>query len=184
VPQDSTVTLTVSTGPEAVQVPDLRGLTLDEATALLADLDLEVGKITRTDAPDVAEDEVISSDPAGGTDTAPGSKVDLEVGTGKVEVPNVVGMTQSEAQNALSKVGLQSESSFTQTDSAAEGTVIEQDPGNGKAVESGSTVKITVAQAPAPTVTATTVTPTPSDTPTTSDSASPTPSSAPTASSS
>ncbi len=176
VPQDSTVTLNVSTGPEAVQVPDLRGKTLDEARALLADLDLEVGQITRTDAPDVAEDEVISSDPAAGTDAAPGSKVNLEVGTGQVEVPNVVGMTQSEAQNALSRVGLNSESSFAQTDSAREGTVIEQDPRSGGAVDSGSTVKITVAQAPAPTVTATTVTPTPTPSPTGTGSPSPSPS--------
>ena len=159
-------------------MPDLRGKTLAEARALLADLDLEVGTITKTDAPDVAEDEVISSDPAAGTDAAPGSKVDLEVGTGKVEIPNVVGLTQSEAQNALSKVGLQSESSFRQTDAAREGTVIEQDPTSGRAVESGSTVKIVVAQAPAPTVTATTVTPTPSPT----DTATPSPSPSPTAS--
>ena len=178
VAQDSTVTINVSTGPEAVQVPDLRGRTLSEARSLLADLDLEVGTITKTDAPDVAEDEVISSDPAAGTDAAPGSKVDLEVGTGKVEIPNVVGLTQSEAQNALSKVGLQSESSFRQTDAAREGTVIEQDPTSGRAVESGSTVKIVVAQAPAPTVTATTVTPTPSPT----DTATPSPSPSPTAS--
>jgi beta-lactam-binding protein with PASTA domain/predicted Ser/Thr protein kinase len=171
---NSTVTLNVSAGPEAVTVPDLRGKTLQEARGLLADLDLEVGKVTKTDAPDVAENEVISTEPAAGAQAAPGSKVNIEVGTGKVEVPNVVGMTQSEAQNALSKVGLQSQSSFTQTDSAKEGTVIEQDPGTGKAVDSGSTVKIVVAQAPAPTVTATTVTPTPSPTPT--DTATPTPS--------
>ncbi len=180
---NSTVTLNVSAGPEAVTVPDLRGKTLDEARGLLADLDLEVGKVTKTDAPDVAENEVISSDPAGGSQAAPGSKVNIEVGTGKVEVPNVVGMTQSEAQNALSKVGLQSQSSFTQTDSAAEGTVIKQDPGNGKSVDSGSTVEITVAQAPAPTVTATTVTPTPTPTPTpspTTSSPSPSPSVSPT----
>jgi beta-lactam-binding protein with PASTA domain/predicted Ser/Thr protein kinase len=176
---DSTVTLTVSTGPEAVAVPDLRGKTLDEARSLLADLDLEVGKITKTDAPDVAEDEVISSDPPGGAQAAPGSKVDLEVGTGQVEVPNVVGMTQSEAQNVLSGVGLQSESSFRQTDAAPEGTVVEQDPKTGTALDSGSTVKIVVAQAPAPTVTATTVTPTPTAT-TTSPTPSPSPSAAPT----
>jgi eukaryotic-like serine/threonine-protein kinase len=180
--EGSTVNLTVSAGPEAVEVPDLRGRSLEEARALLDDLDLEIGRITKTDAPDVAEDEVISSDPAGGTQAAPGTKVNLEVGTGKVEVPNVVGMTQSEAQNALSRVGLQSESSFRQTDAAQEGSVIEQDPTNGDAVDSGSTVKIVVAQAPAPTVTATTVTPTPTETtsPTPSPTASASPSAGPT----
>ncbi len=173
---DSTVRLTVSAGPEAVTVPDLRGKSLDEARALLADLDLDVGKITKTNAPDVPEDEVISSDPAGGAQAAPGTKVNLEVGTGKVEVPNVVGLSQSDAQNTLSKVGLQVQSSFTQTSSAPEGTVIKQDPTNADVVDSGSTVKIVVAQAPAPTVTATTVTPTPTPTPTSSPSPSPSPS--------
>ncbi len=175
----SKVTLTVSAGPEAVQVPDLRGKTLDEAKGVLADLGLDVGSITKTDAPDVAENEVISSDPSGGTQAAPGSKVDLEVGTGKVKVPNLVGLSQSEAQNALSQVGLQSDTSFQQTNDAAEGTVISQDPKNGTAVDSGSSVKIVIAQKAAPTVTATTVTPTPTESPTPTTSPSPTPSGSP-----
>ena len=175
VDKNSTVTLTVSAGPEAVEVPDLRGKTLDEARQLLADIGLDVGKITKTNSPDAAENEVISTDPAGGTQAAPGTKVNVEVGSGKVEVPNVVGMSQSEAQNALSKVGLQPDTSFKQTNEAPEGTVISQDPKQGTAVDAGGTVKIVIAQKAAPTVTATTVTPSPTDTssPTPSGTASP-----------
>jgi serine/threonine-protein kinase len=165
VAKDSTVTLTVSAGPAAVEVPDLRGKTLDEARQLLSDIGLAVGKVTKTNSPDVAEDEVISTDPAGGAQAAPGTKVNLEVGSGKVEVPNLVGMSQSEAQNALSQVGLQPDTSFKQTNDAPEGTVISQDPKRGTAVDSGSTVKIEIAQKAAPTVTATTVTPSPTVSP-------------------
>ena len=84
-------------------------------------------------------------------------------------------MSQSEAQNALSKVGLQPDTSFKQTNEAPEGTVISQDPKQGTAVDAGGTVKIVIAQKAAPTVTATTVTPSPTDTssPTPSGTASP-----------
>jgi beta-lactam-binding protein with PASTA domain/predicted Ser/Thr protein kinase len=176
VDEQSTVALAVSAGPEAVEVPDVRGLSLDEARGVLEDVGLSVGKISKSDDPDAEQDEVISSDPAGGTEAEPGSKVNLEVGTGRVKVPNVVGMTQSAAQNALSQAGLEYETSFQQTDNAKEGTVIGQDPNDGAPVDQGSTVKIVIAQAPAPTVTATTVTPTPTSSPTDSpsDSGSPT----------
>jgi serine/threonine-protein kinase len=176
VDEESTVTLAVSAGPEAVEVPDVRGLSLDEARGILEDVGLSVGKITKSDEPDVEQDEVISSDPASGTQAEAGSKVNLEVGTGRVKVPNVVGMTQSAAQNALSQAGLEYETSFEQTDSSKEGTVVEQDPNDGEPVDQGSTVKIVIAQAPAPTVTATTVTPTPTtSSPTSSPSGSSTP---------
>lgn len=162
----STVRITVSGGPNAVQVPDLRGRSLEEATQLLKDLDLVLGTVTRTDDPDVAENEVISSTPPAGQEVKPGTRVAVEVGTGKVVVPNVVGLSQNEAQRDLADANLQVRTEYQQTNDAPEGTVIKQDPGARKKVASGSTVTIVVAQKAAPTVTPTTVTPTPSESPT------------------
>ncbi|QIM22356.1 Stk1 family PASTA domain-containing Ser/Thr kinase [Phycicoccus sp. HDW14] len=172
----STVRITVSGGPNNVEVPDLTGRTLDEAKQLLGDLGLTLGTVTQTDDPDTEKGQVISSDPGSGVGVKPGTRINVEVASGKVVVPNVVGMTQNDAQRALADANLQVETEYRQTGSVPEGQVIEQDPKGRAKADVGSTVKIVIAQKAAPTVTPTTVTPTPSDTPT----GSPTPSGTPT----
>ena len=160
VSQSSTVRIFVSTGPTAVTVPDLRGLTVDEARAQLTDQGLEVGTVEEVDDPETEKGKIIDSNPAPNTSVAPGTKINLRVGTGEVAVPNVVGKSQNDAQRILADANLQVETEFRQTNSAPEGRVVEQDPEDGT-VEIGGTVKITVAQKAAPTVTPTTVSPTP-----------------------
>ncbi len=172
--EGSVVRITVSTGPTSIAVPDLRGLTLDEARAQLSDQGLELGDVEKVDDPDTPKNEVIDSNPAAGTSIAPGSKVAVRVGTGKVEVPNVVGRPRNEAERLLADANLQVETDFKQTNSVPEGQVISQNPKDGT-VEIGDTVKIVVAQKEPPVVTPTTVTPTPTATST----ASPSPSASP-----
>ena len=168
VPRGSTVRLFISTGPTAVTVPDLRGLTVDEATALLSDQGLEVGTVDEVDDPETEKGKIIDSNPGPNTSVAPGTKITLRVGSGKVKVPNVVGKSRNEAERLLTDANLQAETDFRQTSSVPEGRVVEQDPADGT-IEIGGTVKIVVSQKPAPTVTPTTVTPTPTPTPTPTD---------------
>jgi serine/threonine-protein kinase len=172
---NSTVKLYVSSGPAAVTVPDLEGLTVQEAQNALSDQNLVVGTVTEVDDPDTEAGKIIDSNPALGTSVSPDTKINVRVGTGKVKVPNVVGTSQSEAQTTIAGVNLKVQTSFKQTNDAPEGTVVSQSPRDGT-LDIGGTVKITVAQKPAPTVTPTTATPTPTPTPTPSpsDSSSPT----------
>jgi eukaryotic-like serine/threonine-protein kinase len=163
VTQNSTVKLFVSSGPTAVTVPDLKGLTVQEAQSQLSDQGLAVGTVEEVDDPDTEQGKIIDSNPGAGTSVAPQTKIKLRVGTGKVEVPNVVGKSQSEAQTLIAGVNLQVQTKFKATNDAPEGTVIAQSPKDGT-VDIGGTVKITVAQKPAPTLTPTTVTPTPTPT--------------------
>ena len=174
VTQNSTVKLFVSSGPTAVTVPDLKGLTVQEAQSQLSDQGLAVGTVEEVDDPDTEQGKIIDSNPGAGTSVSPQSKINLRVGTGKVEVPNVVGKSQSQAQSIIAGVNLQVETKFKATNDAPEGTVISQSPKDGT-VDIGGTVKITVAQKPAPTLTPTTVTPTPTETPTTTATPPPTP---------
>ncbi len=170
VSQNSTVRLFVSAGPTAVTVPDLKGLTVQEAQSQLSDQGLEVGTVEEVDDPDTEQGKIIDSNPGAGTSVAPKTKINVRVGTGKVAVPNVVGRTQSEAQTTIAGAKLKVETKFKATNDAPEGTVISQSPKDGT-IDIGGTVKITVAQKPAPTLTPTTVTPTPTPT----DSSTPTP---------
>ncbi len=169
----TTVRITVSAGPSAITVPDLRGKTVAEARAQLTDLGLALGDVEEVNDPETPKDEIIDSNPAPGTGVAPATRINVRVGTGKVAVPNVVGRSQSDAQSLLADANLQVETEFRQTNSVAEGQVVSQDPDDG-AVDIGSTVKIVVAQKEPPVVTPTTVTPTP--TPTETPSPEPTPS--------
>ena len=169
---NSTVRIYVSSGPTAVAVPDLKGLTVAEAKSQLSDLGLEVGTVDEVDDPDTEAGKIIDSNPGAGTSVAPSTAINVRVGTGKVPVPNVVGKTQSEAQSILAGANLRVDTRFKQTNDVPEGTVISQSPKDGT-VDIGGTVKITVAQKAAPTVTPTTVTPTPTPTPTPTESSTP-----------
>jgi len=71
----SAVSLTVSRGPDLVQVPDLRGRTRDEAEALLEDLGLEARAV---DLPD-GSGAVLTQSPAAGTRVRRGSAVTFYV---------------------------------------------------------------------------------------------------------
>ncbi len=179
VPLNSTVRLFVSSGPAAVTVPDLKGLTVEEAQNALSDQGLVVGTVTEVDDPDTDAGKIIDSNPGVGTSVAPDTKINVRVGTGKVAVPNVVGTTQSQAQSTIAGVNLKVETSFKQTNDVAEGTVISQSPRDGT-LDIGGTVKITVAQKAAPTVTPTTATPTPTPTSTPTPTPKPSESTSPT----
>ena len=67
------IQLLVSSGPAQVEVPDVTGLARDSAEQLLTDAGLEPAiEETESDKP---EDEVISQNPAAGTEVDKGSRV-------------------------------------------------------------------------------------------------------------
>ncbi len=167
--KNDVVTITVSTGPNAVKVPDLEGKTVDQATQILRDAKLTVGKTTLVDDSKLDKGQVISTSPAADSLVQPGTTIALNVASGKVTVPNVTGMSQNDALSALAQASLVPKTEYQDSDTVTPGSVISQKPTKGK-VDSGSTVTIVVAQAP-PTPTPT-PTPTPSPTPT--DTATPT----------
>jgi len=74
-PRGATVTLTVSRGPDLVQVPDLRGMGRDEAEATLEDLGLDPRAV---DLPD-GSGAVLTQSPAAGSRVRRGSVVTFYV---------------------------------------------------------------------------------------------------------
>ena len=144
-------------------VPDLKGLTVQEAQSQLSDQGLAVGTVEEVDDPDTEQGKIIDTNPGAGTSVlADSPRSTCAWAPARSTVPNVVGKSQSEAQTIIAGVNLQVETKFKATNDAPEGTVISQSPKDGT-VDIGGTVKITVAQKPAPTLTPTTVTPTPTD---------------------
>jgi eukaryotic-like serine/threonine-protein kinase len=171
VPVTDKITLVISTGPDAVSVPNVKGLDQNTANAQLQNAGLQIGDTTEQDG-NFEKGTVIKTDPAVGSKVAKGSKVNLFIATGQVSLGDLRNQTQDKAVAAIQKLGL---TAVVQTRPAdpgeAVGVVVEQDPGKGK-VDVGSSVKITVTTQPEST-------PTPTPTPT--DVGSPSPSPSPTA---
>ena len=63
-------------------VPDLSGLSYDEATHKLQDLGLKLGEVTKEYSSSVEEGSVISQGVSAGSDADPGTSVDLVVSQG------------------------------------------------------------------------------------------------------
>lgn len=161
------VTITVSTGPDAVDIPDVKGFTQDEATTALVNVGLKVGTVKEIDDSGVDKGSVVSTGPAIGTSVAVGSTVNLNISSGKVTVPNLTGKSRNEAADILGKLGLNTKTTYV--DSAeTEGTVLKQSVRPDTKVEEGSTVTLTVARPAPPTTPPPDPTPsTPTDTTTT-----------------
>ncbi len=147
---DPDVDLTVSGGPGQVEVPDVAGQTREQAETTLDEAGLGVAVETRNSS-DVPSDSVIETNPPAGDSVRRGSQVTLIVssGPGRVSVPPVVGQTRNAAEQQLSAVGLESNSSEESSDRPA-GEVISQSPDAGTKVEPGSTVDLVVSSGPEP----------------------------------
>lgn len=143
-----TVTITVSGGPGQAEVPDVTGLSQDEAEQQLEEAGFTASVESQSSA-DVDSGLVISTDPAGGEMARRGSEVTVTVSTGlaKVKVPPVVGMTLNAAKQQLSAVGLEFSSSEEPSD-RPKGEVTAQSPDAGTAVDAGSSVTLTVSSGP------------------------------------
>ena len=105
VKKNSTINLVISEGRE-VKVPDLSGMTLDQAEEKLKELDLELGKTSTDFSESVKKDTIIDQEPRKNEKVQAGSEVDVTVSLGKeepeiknVKVPSFVGNYEEDAIN-------------------------------------------------------------------------------------
>jgi len=148
VKRGSQVTLIVSSGPGRVSVPPVVGQQLNAAEQQLSAVGL--ASSTSEESSGRPAGEVISQSPDAGTRVDPGSTVALVVSSGpepvtEVDVPNVVGLTRSDAVSNLRSSGLSPSVQQETTDiQPQDGRVIDQNPAGGTTVDEGTTVVITV----------------------------------------
>ena len=154
VPGGTAVDLVVSTGPCNAVVPDVVGLTLEAAQAALSVYNFTVN-VTEACSDSVPAGSVISQNPVGGTLVTEGATVNLVVSTGPcpvlVTVPDVVGLTQSAAEAAITAAGLVvGQVTEVCSDSVPAGSVISQNPVAGASVQPGSAVDLVISTGPCP----------------------------------
>jgi len=174
------VTLTVSSGPSAVTVPDVTGRTQDQAREQLTQAGLTVGTVETTDeAPNADKGSVVRTDPGPDASAAPGTAVKLYVASGQVVVPDLVGQAREAARAQLNKLGLQVNIDTEESSDASPGQVLSQSVTKGSTVDVGSEVDLVVASAP-PSPTSSPTSSEPTDSPTSSPTDSSTPTDSPT----
>lgn len=108
-----TIYLTVSRGNhgDTVLVPDLRGLTLDEATRKLKEIGLSVGTVTYADA-DRDDGKILQQTPSSPDKVAQNTTIDVVVSRVKVKeaapvnVPDTRGMSLNTAMQTLNNAGI------------------------------------------------------------------------------
>ena len=147
----TTVKYWISTGPEDIEVPNVVGYDQASAKSTLEKAGFTVSVATGSYSDEYAEGEVMSQTPNGGK-LGKGETVTITVSKGQdpdkkaINIPNVVGMTQSQAQSALAEAGFRYNVSETSSNSVEKGTVISQSQtGTGK---KGDTITITVSTGP------------------------------------
>ncbi|WP_347813791.1 Stk1 family PASTA domain-containing Ser/Thr kinase [Allobranchiibius sp. GilTou38] len=144
------VTLQVSRGPERHEVPTLVGNTQAQAQAALTAAHLALGTVGDGYSETVPAGRVISSNPAAGASLKRGTQVALVVSKGRepIAIPNVVGVSGSDATSTLNGLGFTVQQGTQQfSDTVAQGDVISQTPSTGTGYR-GDSVSLVISKGP------------------------------------
>ncbi len=143
--EGSTVTLTVSAGPETVNVPNVAGTSFEEAKERLEADGFQVARQDEADS-NVDANDVIRTDPAADTPAPRGGTVTVFVSTGEeqVTVPDVTGQDADTAFDALANAGLTPREQSEASNDVEEGKVTRTDPAAGQRVARGAQVRLFV----------------------------------------
>lgn len=134
---------------DQVKVPDVVGMTLEDAKQELNDAGLgwKIGK--QEESAQYDKGYVMGQDPEDGEKVKKNTQITLDVSTGKaeeqVEVPDVVGQDEADAQKTLEDAGFKVESTAVYS-SQPQGEVVATTPEAGTQAAKGSTVTIQVSK--------------------------------------
>jgi len=153
VEQGATVILSVSTGEDGVEVPDISGLSKAEARVKLESSGFTVAE-SEAESDEVKAGNVISQNPAGGSQAEEGSQVLIVISSGAKAaatktVPDLVGMTEIAAKAALAAADISfGEVNEENSATVAAGVVISQSPEAGATVGDSTSVSFKVSKGP------------------------------------
>lgn len=132
---------------EYVDVPNIVGRTVSEATELLDSYGLKLDVIEERYSDEIKEGAIISL-ASESTKVPSGSTVEIILSKGEelIAVPYVSGMKQSKAKAKLKKMGFVVQVEKNYSDIYGKGKVIEQSAGSGVELKKGSTITIVVSK--------------------------------------
>ncbi|MBU6213939.1 MAG: PASTA domain-containing protein [Actinomycetales bacterium] len=127
-----------------VRVPDFRNYpTVDDVRDAVASAGLRMGFIRYVDS-DLPHETVLSQSPNAGVMVDPGSRVNIQVSSGKVAVPDVLGKTEAQARASLLNAGFQPSVDYMFDSSQPMGVALSQTPEPDAKMQVGSVVSVMV----------------------------------------
>ena len=149
--QSRPLNITVSKGPQLIEIPDFIGFSLREALIELDNLSLRSGDIQYIFRLSEEPGTVINQIPAAGAELEKGSEVTLFVSRGErdisVRMPDLSGLNQEEAFDLLKENGLNiGQVSVESSDRFADGQVISQSVRAGEYLPRGIAVDFVVSR--------------------------------------
>jgi eukaryotic-like serine/threonine-protein kinase len=149
--EGSEVTITISSGPGQVAVPDVAGKTVDEASRMLIDAGL-VPSQNPVENNDVEEGRVIDTNPPIGTKVDRGSQVVINYSSGPntIAIPDVRGQAENDARNTLSGAGFTGNVQVRQeaSNDVPEGQAIGTEPGAGQQAPANQAITLVMSSGP------------------------------------
>ena len=149
-PPSSVVHLSVSTGPDAVAVPDVVNLEVELARSVMLEAGFRIQGIDSISAL-TPPGTVVASRPGFGVVRQPGDSVTLVVSRGPadIQVPTLKGLTRDQAADRLAAAGLRvGYVRYAARPGTRDGTVLDQRPGSGVRMPGGGRVDLTLARNP------------------------------------
>ena len=153
VERGTTINLTISLGVELVEVPDVTGLNLTEATDLINEIGLTLGVVNEEYSDTIYEEIVISQSLPAGGQVEIGESVDLVVSLGleTVTIPDFTGLDKDEAREMIVSLNLDLGRIISEYDEdVEEDKVISQSIEAGEEVEPGTSIDLVVSLGPEP----------------------------------
>lgn len=145
---NGTVSVVLSKGPERYKVPNVKGLSQEQASQALADNNLETGQILQDYSRKWPQGQIMRTDPSVGTPLKRGTAVSLTVSMGPepVVVPSVTNQTLEQAQAALSAAGFRVKTTEQYDDNVQLGRVISTNPSGGTTAYRGDRIRVVVSK--------------------------------------
>ena len=137
---------------DGVVVPSLTGKTMDQAKQELNGTGLGIRQAGTASSDTVEKGQIISQDPADGKTVEKNTTIEVIISSGSaagtsentVEIPNVVGQSETDASAALTAKGFQVTKTTSYSSSVAEGYVISQTPNGDTKGKEGDTITLEI----------------------------------------
>ncbi|HUQ19370.1 MAG TPA: PASTA domain-containing protein [Gemmatimonadaceae bacterium] len=146
----SDITLAVSGGQKSAVVPDVAGLSQQQARLMIENAGFQFGSISQQ-VSDQPRGAVIGSNPAAGQSLPLPAVVAIAISNGpaSLQVPDLTGRTVADARSTLEQLGLHLGDVSRDTSSfQPENTVLGQSPGPGQMIGAGGRVNLRISRFP------------------------------------
>lgn len=147
-----TVRVILSAGNAELKVPDLKGLSYNEAKTLLSEMGFQISKGDEVDSDSISEGLIASQYPAAKTKVDKGDIITVNISRGKKDavIPKLVGTkftSENDISEILSKYGYKLGKVSYEESYETPGTIIKQSPDAGTTAEKKTTVDIVISKA-------------------------------------